>query len=543
MDEAYDLVIVGSGAGGFTAAITAKLAGLRPLLIEKTDLLGGSSAMSGGIQWLPNNPVMKRAGISDSREAALEYLANFVGAQDAYSTPARRAAYVDNVGPMVEMLESQGMKYLTCRVYPDYFDTLPGGCIGRSVEAELFDANRLGAWKAKLRPPLSPLPIRTSESPKLKRFGVTMDGKAMMAALAVRTLKARLSGQTLYGSGGSLQGRLLEIALKLGVDIWTGAPLVGFDVAAGKVQGVQIERDGKPMTIRASRGVIVTAGGFAHNDRMRQAWQAQPATDKWTFSNPGDTGEAIEAMAGTGAHLAVMDGAWWVPRWPREGGDDGIVISEVAEPHAILVDEKGQRFVNEADNYVALGRAMYERNKTVKAIPAWAIFDAAHRRRYLFGQVFPGRLPADWVQKGWARQNDTLAGLAAKCGIDPAGLEATVARFNGFCAKGKDDDFGRGESAFNRHWGDPTAANPNLGPLSKPPYWAVQLVPGDVGTCGGVVTDAHARVQRADGSVIEGLYAAGNCAAPLAGPHYVGAGLSIGASGVFGYAAARHAAG
>lgn len=544
MDERVDLLIVGSGVGGLTAAITARLAGLRPLLVEKTARVGGSSAMSGGVQWLPNNPLMRRAGIEDSREAALEYLANFVGADDAWSTPARRAAFVDNVGPMVEMLQGEGMSYLACPKYPDYYDRLPGGRIGRSVEAELFDANRLGPWKARFWPPMSPLPIRTSESARIKRLGITLDGKTMAAKLVGRMIKAKLTGQALYGCGGALQGRLLEIALRLGVEIWTEAGLTDLELEAGRVTGARLDRQGGGVVVRASCGVVVTAGGFSRNGRMRAAWQRTPTSDAWTYANPGDTGEAIEAMARAGAALAVMDGAWWTPRWVRPGGQDGIVISELAEPHAILVDAGGRRFVNEAASYVELGEAMYARNSTTPAIPAWAIFDAEHRRRYFFGMVPPGRLPPDWFEKGWAKQADTLAGLAAQCGIDAAGLEATVARFNGFARAGVDEDFRRGDSAFNRYYADPTnRPNASLGPIARPPFWAIPLVPGDVGTCGGAVANEHAEVLRADGRVVEGLYAAGNCAAPLAGRHYAGAGLSIGASGVFGFVAARRAAG
>jgi 3-oxosteroid 1-dehydrogenase len=432
------------------------------------------------------------------------------------------------------------MQYRRCPGYSDYYEHLPGGhAAGRSIEAELFNANRLGAWKAKLRPPSVPIPVRTSEGSTLMRVGITLDGKAMAARVAARYAAAKLAGRTIYGAGGSLQGRMLEIALKLGVEIWTEAALVDLDIAGGRVAGVHIEHEGVAKTVRATRGVLITAGGFARNLRMRAQYQKQPVSTEWTKANPGETGDAIEAMERAGAALGHMDEAWWVMTFVI--GDQSFqIVPELIKPHGILVDDAGQRFVNEARSYMEVGRACYAR----PAVPAWIVMDSRHRKRYLFGFQPPGKVPAKWIEKGWVRQDATLAGLARQCGIDPAGLEATVARFNGFCETGVDADFQRGDNAYALYWSDPTCKpNPTLGTIAEPPFWAVPLVPGDVGTCGGAITDEHARVLRADGSVIEGLYAAGNCAAPLAGPHYIGAGLSIGASSVFGYIAARHAAG
>jgi 3-oxosteroid 1-dehydrogenase len=544
LPDTYDLVVVGSGAGGLAAVITAKLSGMLPLLIEKTGLLGGSSALSGGILWLPNNPLMAREGIADSRAAGLQYLSHFVDAGDPASTPERRQAFVDAVGPMVALFEEQGMKYLRCPNYADYYSHLSGGCApSRSLQADLFDANRLGAWRTKLRPPSVLLPIRTSEASQLMRAGITWDGKLMAAKLAGRYLAARMSRRTIYNSGAALQGRMLEIALRLGVEIWTEAALVDFDVRNGRVEGVLLRHQGADRSVRASRGVLVTAGGFSRNLGMREKYQRQPTSVEWTHANPGDTGEAIEAMRKQGAALGWMEEAWWVTTFVA-GEASFQIVPELIKPHGILVDAAGKRFVNEARSYMEIGRACYARNVAVKAIPAWLIMDARHRRRYFFSQQLPGSVPKQWLERGWVRQDATIAGLAQQCGIDAASLESTVSRFNDFCVTGTDTDYQRGDNAYAHYWGDPTnKPNPNLGSLAEAPFWAVPLVPGDVGTCGGVITDEHARVRREDGSVIEGLYAAGNCAAPLAGPHYIGAGLSLAASSVFGFLAARHAGG
>ncbi len=542
-DNNFDFVIVGSGAGGLVAAIAAKLRGLRPLLLEKTELIGGSSVLSGGVLWMPNNPLMQREGIRDSREEALRYMANFVDDSSHYSTPARREAYLDNIQPMMNAMEAQGMKYLRCPGYSDYYDTLPGGnAAGRSIQAELYNANRLGAWKSRLRLPYIPLPVRTSEGARLMSVGVSAAGKWMAARVAGRYVTARLTGRQVYGSGGALQGRMLEIALRLGVDIWTQAGLLDLDLRDGRVEGVHIDREGKAITLAAPRGVLICAGGFSHNAAMRQQYQRHPISDEWTHANPGDTGEAVAAMGRAGADLAVMEESWWIPTWVGPDKREQIV-PELAKPHGMLVDQAGNRMVNEANSYMEIGRAMYRRHAETPAIPAWLVMDARARKRYLFALKFPGKMPREWVEGGHIKQDDTLAGLARQCGIDVAGLEASVARFNRFAETGEDEDFQRGASAYNRYNGDPShKPNPCLGAIAEPPFWAAPLYPGDVGTCGGAVTNEHAQVLRADGGVIDGLYAAGNCAASLCGPHYVGAGQSIGCSSVFGFIAANHAA-
>ncbi len=540
----FDFVIVGSGAGGLASAITAKLNGLRPLLIEKTALIGGSSVMSGGVLWLPNNTLMRRQGIADSREQALEYLNNFVSENDDYSTPARRESYVDNIQPMMDLMEAQGMKYLRCPGYSDYYDTLPGGNeFGRSIQAEMYNANRLGSWKSQLRLPYVALPVRTSEGAKLMTAGTTFAGKTLLAKVGTRILLAGLTGRKMYGSGGALQGRMLEIALKLGVDIWTNTDMHDLDIRDGKVEGIHVHRDGQALIVPAPRGVLVSAGGFAHNASMRQQYQRHPISDEWTHSNPGDTGESIEVMHRAGASLAVMPEAWWIPTWV---GPEKIeqIVPELAKPHGILVDHSGNRMVNEANSYMEIGRAMYQRHTETPAIPAWVVMDSRARKKYMFALKFPGKMPPEWIESGCIKQDETLAGLAAKCGIDANGLELTVERFNKFALAGRDEDYGRGDSAYNRYHGDPAnTPNPCLGTIVEPPFWAAPLYPGDVGTCGGVATNERAEVLRTDGSVIAGLYAAGNCAAPLCGPHYVGAGQSIGCSSVFGFVAANCAAG
>jgi 3-oxosteroid 1-dehydrogenase len=542
---AYDLIIVGSGAGALVAAVTAKAAGLQPLLIEKTELIGGSTALSGGILWLPNNPLMAREGIADSRAESITYLANFTRDDDLDSTPARRAAFVDAIPEMIAAMETQGMKYRNCPGYCDYYDHLPGGnAFGRSIQAELFNLNELGAWKSRFRRSPGAMPLATSEAQRLLLMKRTSAGAKMAAQLGARVAVQKVTRRDVVGSGGSLQGRMLQIALRMGVEIWTETMLLDLDIQNGKVVGAHLERAGEPVHVAASKGVLIAAGGFARNLKMREQYQPHPASDRWTKANPGDTGEVIQIMERAGAGLGMMDQAWWIQTliFPETGPHHAVL--ETCKPHSIMVDASGSRFVNESASYMEIGNAMYERNKTVPAIPAWHVVDARYHRQYFYNTKPPGKIPEQWLSMGWMKQGATLAELAAACGLDAAGLEATVERFNQFCREGKDEDFARGDNVYNRYYGDPTVQpNPCLGTIEEGPFYAAPLVTGDAGTCGGALINEHAQVMRPDGSVIAGLYAAGNSTASLSGPYYAGAGLSIGASSVFGYIAARHMAG
>jgi len=542
-DIECDLLIVGSGIGGLTAAIAARLSGLKPLLIEKLHQIGGSSALSGGVLWLPNNPLMIREKVHDSREGALTYLANFVSEGDPASSTARREAFVDAVTPLVALIESQGIPLERCDGYSDYYDLLPGGnAAGRSLETTPFDANDLGPWRRRFKPQNFPVPARASESAALSQLGVSWEGRAKAAEVALRAARARLTGKSLLTAGAALQARLLLSALRLGADIRTNAALVDVSVDGGRASGATVDFDGWRREVRARHGVIVTAGGFARNEAMRRQFQREPVAAALSHANAGNTGEAISAMMRLGAATGWMDEAWWVMGCETDGkGSTSQIVPELHKPHLILVDASGRRFVNEAAPYMETGRACYARNSTASAIPAWAVFDARHRKRYPFGFALPGRTPRAWSKGGLIFRDRSLDGLARQCGIDPGGLEATVTRWNAMCRHGRDEDFGKGASAYNRYYGDATRKpNPCMGPITNAPFHAVALSPGDVGTCGGVITDEHARVKRADGSVIEGLYAAGNCAAPLAGPHYIGAGQSIATSAIFAMIAVRH---
>ncbi|MEZ5166807.1 MAG: FAD-binding protein, partial [Acidimicrobiales bacterium] len=300
-----------------------------------------------------------------------------------------------------------------------------------------------------------------------------------------------------------------------------------------------------PIRIRARRGVLLSAGGFAHNAEMRGRFGGdQPNGAKWSIANPGDTGEALSMAMAIGARTDLMDEAWWLPS-PRTGRFGQSTLDQARQrPRTIYVDAAGERFVNESNSYMEVGKAMYERDKTSRAVPCWLVFDDRYRKRYAHLKSSPGRFPKKLLESGRLKKAPTLAALAEECGIDADGLAATVAFFNEHAARGEDPLFGRGASAYNRALGDPNRrVHPCLGPIDEAPFYACEVLPGDIGTCGGLLTDEHARVIGADGEPIPGLYAAGNITATVMGRHYLGPGASIANTMVFGAIAAAHATG
>jgi 3-oxosteroid 1-dehydrogenase len=299
------------------------------------------------------------------------------------------------------------------------------------------------------------------------------------------------------------------------------------------------------VAVEARRGVLVSAGGFAHNREMRLRHGGdQPNEGKWSMSNPGDTGETLRTAMRLGAQTDLMDEAWWLPS-PRTGKFGQSTLDQARQrPRTIYVDAAGQRFVNESNSYMEVGKAMYERDKTSRAVPCWLIFDDRYRKRYAHVRSHPGYFPKEMLESGKLKKAATLAELAELCSIDADGLIETIDHFNEHAAKGVDPDFGRGESAYNRSLGDPNRkVHPCLGPIDEAPFYACEVLPGDIGTCGGLLTDEHARVLGHDHQPIGGLYAAGNITATVMGRHYLGPGASIANGMVFGYLAALHATG
>jgi len=543
-DEVADFVIVGSGGGSMAAALYLDSIGKKPLILEKTDKFGGSTAMSGGILWVPNNHLLARDGIEDSHEAGRTYMDATIG-DDAGpgATPERKEAYLRNGPVMVKWLEERGMKWLRTEGWADYYDDRPGGCTrSRSVGAPMLDAREMGPLFDKLRLGPMVMPLPTDKARDITLATRTPRGMWEGIKLLWRMRQVKKRGKPMLSFGGSLQGRMLMLADKAGIDMRTNHGIVDLIEEDGRIVGVVCEHEGRQLRIGARDGVLINAGGFSRNAEMRKKYGPQPSNVEWTNANPGDTGEMIRIAEKHGAALDLMDQAWWVPGTiPPElkGVYPFMHNTDISKPHCIIVNRQGRRILNESGSYMENGQRLYQND-----VPAYVILDSRHRKRYAWGVQPPGKTPREWFDSGFLKTAGTIEELAVKAGIDPAGLRAEVEKFNGYCETGKDLDFNRGGRGYDNWFGDPThKPNPNLGKIEKPPFYAMELIPGDVGTSGGIVTDEYARALRPDGSVIPGLYATGNSTASVMGRCYPAAGASIGASFIFAWIAAHHATG
>jgi 3-oxosteroid 1-dehydrogenase len=556
-DKMFDFIVVGSGGGSMCAALLMRTLNKSVLILEKTELVGGTTARSGGVMWIPNNRFMAEDGVEDSHEKAMAYLDATSGRSENApgASHERRAAYVTEAPRMLDFLVSQGIKLRRVKNYPDYYDDRPGGSTpGRTVVAEIFDANALGKdWAARLRPNYMPLLGTLDELYWLPTVKRAWRGKIVVAKIAWRMLVEKLTGRHLVTNGAALQGRMLQAALKAGVEIRVNASVTGFSMAEGAVKGVMAHMQGRERRIGARLGVLVNAGGFAQNQAMRDRYMPGSSA-KWTAAAPGDTGEMITEMMRLGAATGQMDecvgNQMSIPPGLENMDGNGLPLAAVggmmdmAKPHSILVDQTGIRYMNEGGSYMEVCQRMLARHREVPAIPSWWIMDSQYMNRYLFCGTMPGAAQRRaWIDSGWLKMAETIEALARLCGIDPENLKRTLAIFNADAGAGKDTQFHRGGRAYDRWLGDPLhRPSAALGTIEKHPFYAAPVVPGDVGTYGGVVTDTYARVLREDGSPILGLYATGTSTASVMGRFYPGAGASVGPSFTWGYIAAKHAA-
>ena len=539
----FDVVVAGSGAAGMTAALAAAHHGLRAVVLEKTDRFGGSTARSGGGIWAPGNEVLRRAGVRDTPEQAAAYLAHVAGA--GVPEASRRALLERGPEMLTFVLARTPVEFAWVPGYADYYPEAPGGLApGRSVEPVPLDARVLGEEIARLNPPYLPAPeyvTITQADYRWLSLG-TRHPRALLTAARVsaRAASGRLLRRRTLSMGQALAAGLRAGLASAGVPVWLGTALTGLEVSGGRVTGVRATRDGRPVLIRAGLGVLIATGGFERNEQMRQRYQRAPIGTSWTTGSAGNTGDGILAGEAAGAALDLMDDAWWGPSIPLSGGPY-FCLAERSLPGCILVNGSGQRFVNESAPYVDAVHAMYDGHTEQNPhIPAYLVFDQRYRNNYVFAGLPPRKsLPRRWFRAGSVFRGASLAELANEIGVDGSGLAKTVARFNEFAACGVDEDFGRGSSAYDRYYSDPRRRpNPNLAPLDRPPFYAAKIVPGDLGTKGGLRTDERARVLRADGTAIAGLYAAGNASASVMGRSYAGAGATIGPAMTFGYLAA-----
>ncbi len=540
-DESADFVIIGSGGGSMIAAMAVVDAGKQPLILEKTDKIGGSTAMSGGVFWIPNHPLQARDGVPDNAEKSRTYLDAAVGDLGPATSRARKDMFLNQGPKMVEYLEAKGMPFVRCEGWSDYHDDLPGGLAeSRSLAVEPFDVKQLGPeWAAKLRRGLSSVAVRGVEGRRLMLMKRTLDGKLAALSVGLRMIKGKLLGREYVGAGTAIQGRMLQMALRHNVDIRINSGVSEIVEENGKVTGVVTVKDGKPWRIEARDGVLINAGGFSHNPEMRRKYGPQPSSTAWTNANPGDTGEMIEVAKAHGAATDFLDGAVWILTSTPPSGERYMHVLDLPKPHCILVDQQGKRYTNEAQSYMANGQALYAHGH----VPVWAIIESRHRDRYPWS-FHAGATPQAWFDSGYMKKAATIEELAAQIDVPAGSLKETIERWNGFARKGVDEDFGRGSKAYDLVFADPThGPNPGLGAIEQAPFYAVAIYPGDVGTFGGILTDQYGRALREDGSVIPGLYATGNSTASVMGKTYPGAGASISPSFIFGWVAARHAVG
>lgn len=531
-EDECDVVVVGSGAAGMTAALTAAHHGLSVIVVEKENKFGGSTARSGGGVWIPGNEVLEQAGIKDTPELAKTYLSHVVGAD---VSAERQQALLEHGPAMLSFVMAKTpLRFSWVPGYADYYPEAPGGLgEGRTIEPVPFDGRILGAELANLNPPYISTKGVTVTAADYKWLSLgTRHPRSYLRAIRVgtRTIVSRLLGRRLLSMGQALAAGLRHGLLLQNVPVLLGTPLMGLEVEDGRVVGIRTATG----VIRARRGVLLAAGGFEKNDEMRKKYQRAPIGTEWTVGAATNTGDGIIAGLDLGAATDLMDDAWWGPSIPLSGGPY-FCLAERSLPGCVFVNSAGVRFVNEAAPYVDAVHAMYDTG----SVPVWMIIDQRYRNRYLFAGLGPRQpLPGRWYKAGAVFRASTLEALADQIDVPADALTLTVQRFNGFARSGVDEDFHKGESVYDRYYGDPrNSPNPCLAPLEKAPFYAVKIVPGDLGTKGGLRTDPNARVLREDGTTIPGLYAAGNTSAAVMGHSYAGAGATIGPAMTFGYLA------
>ncbi|MFA5524924.1 MAG: FAD-dependent oxidoreductase [Tissierellales bacterium] len=560
-DHSVDVLVVGSGLGGLTAALSAHQMGAGDvLLIEKGEKFGGTSALSGGVVWIPCNRYARALGQDDSIEEAHAYLRRTV--PDEIRRDDMIRTYLENGPRMIDFLhEHSHARYMSLSMYPDYHANVPGARIGnRALESEPFDSTLLGddndlvshshpLWYLANRIPLT-LKEANAITVKLKGWQGTLLKVLLGYALDIPwRLRSRYDRTRKVGGAGVAR---LYLSLKeRGVPMWLKAPLTELVEENGRVVGAVIMRDGKVCRVEARKGVILTAGGFEHNQPMREQYLPKPTSNAWSAGVKTNTGDALNAAMKLGAATDLMGKGWWCMTASVPGEEiPRLIIMEKSFPGSCLVNSNGKRLVNESENYMTMQDKLYAAHQDDNpCAPTWLVFDARVRRKYIVGPLLTARTRPDWSwPKAWTRNGfvtraNSIKELAVKAGIHADNLTATIERLNGYAATGTDEEFHRGESAYDRYYGDPDIKpNPNLAPLVEAPFYALRVDPGDIGTQGGLVINDHGQVLKANGKPLEGLYASGNCTAAIM-PTYPGPGATLGPAMVFAWLAAKHISG
>ena len=526
--SSYDVVVVGSGGAGLAAALAASSAGADAVIHERGTRIGGSTSLSGGQLWIPNNRCQKRKGVRDSEAMATKYLTRLArGRVD----PSMIESFVRHSPKALDFVVRNTPLRLALRDHlPDYHPEWEGGLSGgRTIDPGLFDGETLGPeYPTILHNPQYHLPggLHTT----------SLEFEILMRGEKIPGLKDRKPGMLALGE--ALVGGLRKGLIDAGGPLFLNCRAARLIKDGGRVAGVEVRTPKGKKRVRAKRGVILAAGGFDWNLEMKKTYLSAPSENSAGCLT--DTGDGIAMGVGAGAATSLMDEAWWFTLILKPGERRGwLSTSERTLPGSIMVNTKGKRFANEAQNYVDLTRGMLAHNPATyefENVPAYLIFDSGYLMKY------PVAKDRGEAAKKWLVRGESIAELAKKLGLDVPTLLRTVDDFNRNALAGKDPEFHRGESAYDRHWGDPAAPNPTLGPLREPPYYGVRMLAGDIGTKGGIATGAFGSALDGEGKTIPGLYAVGNNAASVMGPGYAGSGATLGPCITFGYLAGLHCA-
>ena len=524
----YDVVVVGSGAAGLTAALAASSAGASVAVLERGSKFGGSSSLSGGQLWIPNNRYQKQAGVTDSKSMATEYLTRLARGR---VNPSLVNSFVRYSPKALDFIVRKTPLGFALRDHlPDYHPEWEGGLKGgRTIDPGLFDGTSLGKeYRTILHNPQYHLPggIHTT----------SLEFEMLMRGEEVPGLRGRKP--SVLALGEALVGGLRKGLIDMGAPLFLYHRATKLIVEGGRVAGIEVRTPKGEKRIRAKHGVVLAAGGFDWNLEMKKSYLAAPSENSAGCLT--DTGDGIAMGVGAGAATSLMDEAWWFTLILKPGEKRGwLSTSERTLPGSIMVNPNGRRFANEAQNYVDMTRAMLAHNPATYAfdnVPAYLVFDSGYLSKY------PVAKERKEAAEKWLVRGETIVDLAEKLGVNPRNLAETVSAFNKNAEAGIDPQYHRGESAYDRHWGDPSAPNPTLGPLVNPPFYGTRMLAGDIGTKGGITTDAAGRTLDGEGKVIPGLYAVGNNAASMMGPGYAGSGATLGPCITFGYLAGAHCA-
>ena len=552
----YDLIVVGSGAAGLSCAITAKKRGLDVVVLEKEPVFGGTTALSGGVLWIPLNHHGLKQNPADTAEQVRTFLRHECG---QFYDEATVNAFIEYGPKMVEFFERETEMQFLPTLYPDYHPDAPGGApVGRSILAKPYDIRGLGRDMPRLKPPLKTITfigmMFNSSNADLKHFFRATKSLTSFFYVA-RRLANHIKELVLYQrainvtSGNALAARLAKSALDLGIPILTSTPAQQVLMEGERAVGVLT---GSGQRLRARCGVVLAAGGFPHDvKRIAQAYphlkRGHEHLSPTPTSNTGDGARMAEQVGGV-VDIRFADSAAWMPVTKVDfgKGETGVFphLLDRYKPGIIGVLGNGQRFTNESNSYHDVGAALTRACAGMPETAMWLVCDKTALGKYGLGYVKPAPMPIGaFLRNGYLIEGKTLAELAQKCGIDPQGLEQTVREYNGPAARGEDPAFGRGSTAFNRYLADPEhGPNPCVAPIERGPFYAIKVLMGDLGTFDGINTSVVGEVLRRDGAPIAGLYAVGNDRASMMGGNYPGAGITHGPNMTFGYLTANHIA-